>query len=151
MQAFQRLRDRLGFTPGEVRAVLLLSIALVGGHAVRSIDGLLPRTTSSDLESAFDYRALDSIFRARSDIPSTPRPRVSSHPVERPTADRPVDLNSADATQLETLPGIGPVSAARIIAYREAHGRFRSAEELLNVPGIGRKRLDALRNLIVLR
>ncbi len=48
-----------------------------------------------------------------------------------------VDLNSADATTLETLPGIGPALAARIIAWREEHGRFTTVEDLLDVSGIG--------------
>jgi competence protein ComEA len=50
-----------------------------------------------------------------------------------------VDLNAATVEQLTALPGVGPKLAARIIEYREQAGRFRSAEELLNVKGIGEK------------
>lgn len=53
-------------------------------------------------------------------------------------AGTPLDVNTADAATLAaTLPGIGPVKAARIVAHREAHGPFRDAQALLAVPGIG--------------
>lgn len=48
-----------------------------------------------------------------------------------------VNLNTATAAELEALPGVGPVLAQRIIAYREEHGGFRSVDELREVPGIG--------------
>jgi len=56
-----------------------------------------------------------------------------------------VDLNRASAEELRTLPGIGPALAARVVAWRAAHGPFRSADELENVPGIGRKTATRLR------
>ena len=59
----------------------------------------------------------------------------------------PVDLNSATADGLETLPGVGPVMAARIIAYREANGPFTSIDDVENVPGIGPKTLESIRPL----
>jgi len=59
-----------------------------------------------------------------------------------------LDLNSATAAELEELPGIGPELARRIIAYREAHGPFRSVKELLNVPGIGPAILERIQDLV---
>ena len=50
-----------------------------------------------------------------------------------------LDLNRATAAQLEQLPGVGPVTAAAIMAWREQHGRFTRAEELQQVDGIGPK------------
>jgi competence protein ComEA len=60
----------------------------------------------------------------------------------------PVDLNTADAQQLDSLPGVGPSTAEAIIAHRDEHGPFRSVEELLDVRGIGEAKLDALRDLV---
>jgi competence protein ComEA len=62
-----------------------------------------------------------------------------------------VDLNAADATALDALPGIGPVLAARIIAYRQENGGFRSVDELLEVRGIGPKTLDKLRSHVTVQ
>lgn len=63
----------------------------------------------------------------------------------------PIDLNRATAEQLEAIPGIGPVLAQRIIEYRQANGRFNSVDELLEVRGIGPKRLEQLRAYVVVR
>ncbi len=57
----------------------------------------------------------------------------------------PLHLNLASAAELETVPGIGPALAARIIAYRQANGPFAAVEDLLNVAGIGEKTLAKLR------
>ncbi|MEY4070688.1 MAG: hypothetical protein RL721_1302, partial [Candidatus Eisenbacteria bacterium] len=52
---------------------------------------------------------------------------------------------SASAAELDALPGIGPVLAARIVAHRDRHGPFRSPDELLAVPGIGPRLLERIR------
>lgn len=59
-----------------------------------------------------------------------------------------VNLNTADSTTLETLPGIGPALAQRIIDWRTANGSFTSVEDLLAVSGIGDKVLESLRELV---
>lgn len=64
-------------------------------------------------------------------------------------ASGPISLSAATAEQLETLPRIGPALAARIIAYREAHGPFASVDRLGEVGGIGPKTLAGLRDLVV--
>lgn len=63
-------------------------------------------------------------------------------------ADPVIDLNTADAEQLDTLPGIGPALAARILAWREENGRFTSVDDLRAVSGIGDKLLAGLRDLV---
>ena len=64
-------------------------------------------------------------------------------------AAAPVLLSTATLEQLDSLPGIGPVTAQKILDYREQHGAFQSVDELDAVPGIGPKRLDQLHELVV--
>jgi competence protein ComEA len=61
------------------------------------------------------------------------------------TSSGKVNINTADATALETLDGIGPALAQRILAYRKAHGSFSSVGDLQNVTGIGDKKFAALK------
>lgn len=70
-------------------------------------------------------------------------------PVDSSQPAGPVSLSAATADQLDELPGVGPVTAQKIIDYRTAHGAFRSVEELDAVPGIGPARLDTLKSLVV--
>lgn len=60
----------------------------------------------------------------------------------------PLDLNTATAAQLETLPGVGPATARRIVDDRERNGPFASVNDLDRVSGIGPAKLDALRGLV---
>jgi competence protein ComEA len=61
----------------------------------------------------------------------------------------PVQLSTATLEQLDSLPGVGPATAQKILDYRTKHGAFSSVDELDAVPGIGPKRLEQLRDLVV--
>jgi competence protein ComEA len=65
------------------------------------------------------------------------------------TSAEPVQLSTATLEQLDSLPGVGPVTAQKILDYRQKHGAFQSVDELDAVPGIGPKRLDQLHDLVV--
>lgn len=88
-------------------------------------------------------------------VPTEPSsiPTEQTQPTTEPTTEEPtsepetsglIDINTATQAQLMTLPGIGEALSQRIIDYREANGPFRSVSELLNVSGIGEKRLAAI-------
>jgi competence protein ComEA len=66
----------------------------------------------------------------------------------RAAGDGMVDLNNADVAALETLPGVGPSTAAAIVDHRERHGPFASVDALLDVRGIGEAKLAAIRDLV---
>ena len=75
-------------------------------------------------------------------------PRVAAAGSAAPTASGPISLNSATVEQLDELPGVGPVTAQKIVDYRAQNGAFRSVDDLDAVPGIGPARLEELRPLV---
>lgn len=77
-------------------------------------------------------------------VPDVATPGV----VGEPTAGGGIDINRSTASQLEGLPGVGPVLASRIVAYRDENGPFDEPEDLLDVPGIGEAKLAAMRDAI---
>ncbi len=84
-------------------------------------------------------------------VPTRDAPRRRP-PRRRPTAPGlsagPINLNTATLEQLDTLDGVGPATAQKILDYRKAHGGFGSVDELDQVPGIGDKKLAALRDKV---
>ena len=77
--------------------------------------------------------------------PSAPAAIVGRSKPGLPAA---LDLNASDVQALQNLPGVGPILADRIMAYRRDHGPFRTPEDLLQVPGIGPKRWERIRDLV---
>jgi competence protein ComEA len=63
-------------------------------------------------------------------------------------ASGPISLNNATAEQLDTLDGVGPSTARKILDYRTAHGGFASVDDLAQIPGIGPKKLESLRKQV---
>ncbi|BBZ43229.1 ComEA family DNA-binding protein [Mycobacterium parmense] len=78
----------------------------------------------------------------------TPTSRPPSPGSGKPKPGAALDLNTATAEQLDALPGVGPVTAAAIVSWRQANGRFTSVDQLGEVDGIGPARLDKLRPLV---
>lgn len=85
---------------------------------------------------------------AGSNAPQNTPPKETTPKTTRPKEPEvtfPVNINTATARELDALPGIGEVIAQRIIDYRNAHGPFGSVDELINVKGIGEKKLADLK------
>lgn len=89
--------------------------------------------------------ALGSSVASGSTPTKAPPPRPGS---VKPKPGEAVDLNTATAQELDALPGVGPVTAAAIVAWRQANGKFTSVDQLADVEGIGPARLEKLRALV---
>jgi len=79
---------------------------------------------------------------------AAPTPAGASGGAQAPAPGQKVDLNTASEAELDTLPGVGPATATRIIEDRRTNGPFRAPEDLMRVPGIGPKKFDALKDLV---
>lgn len=110
--------------------------------AVVAAGGSIPRADLSALNLVSAVRDGDRIV-----VPAMgddPRPQPSAA-----AGDGRVRVNAATASELEALPGVGPVLASRIVEHREAHGAFREVEDLLDVAGIGEAKLASMRDSLV--
>jgi competence protein ComEA len=105
--------------------------------AVAAADGFRPGANLGGLNLAAP--ALDG------SLVEVPGPDSLTPNVPGATGDGLIDLNRAGVDELEGLPGVGPVLAERIVAYRTDHGPFQAIEDLLSVSGIGERKLESLR------
>jgi competence protein ComEA len=73
---------------------------------------------------------------------------ASAAPAKKKPPAHPINLNTASASELEQVPGIGPSTAAKILQMRKSYGAFKSVNDLLAVKGIGEKRLEKMRKYL---
>jgi competence protein ComEA len=78
----------------------------------------------------------------------TPPAAVAKKAAARVTSNNPLDLNRATASQLDTLPGIGPVTAQRILDYRTKVGRINAVDELRKISGLGGAKFEEIKDLL---
>jgi competence protein ComEA len=78
----------------------------------------------------------------------TPPAAAAKKAAARVTSNNPLDLNRATASQLDTLPGIGPVTAQRILDYRAKVGRINAVDELKKISGLGGAKFEEIKDLL---
>jgi competence protein ComEA len=156
-------------TSVEASTTLLVAVSTTGGEVVVDVAGAVQRGGVYRLPAG--SRVTDAVRAAgglgttadvdavnlaavvadgqRIYIPRVGEPAPVAVPVAVPsTAAGPVDLNTATIDQLDRLPGVGPSTAAAIIAHRQQNGPFRSVDDLAAVKGIGPAKVAALRGLV---
>lgn len=115
--------------------------------AIRAAGGVLPGADIGLLNLA---RRLGDGEQVVVGLPTPAAAPSAGAPGGAPAPGTPVDLNAATVAQLVALPGVGPVTAQRIVDWRNAHGAFVSVDQLRQVPGIGPAKLARLRDLVTL-
>jgi competence ComEA-like helix-hairpin-helix protein len=127
----------LALTGTERRVAFFLVGAFIVGTGIRLLQETFPS------ERKVDYRLSDSTFAALSVAPVRKEPGARAQ-----NQQDPVDLNTATKEQLVALPGIGAVTAERILLRRRELGRFTTVEDLKSVKGISAHKLEKLKPLI---
>ncbi len=141
---------RLGFTHNEAAVIVFLSVIIVAGSILSE---LRSRNSSPRRDVRTAYETTDSVFARRAALAEdagtdAAAPEVNATPDDLTAQTVLVNLNTASEQELTTLPGIGPVTAKRIIRYREDHGPFRKADQLMQVKSIGEKKFEHIRQFI---
>ncbi|MFH1940912.1 MAG: helix-hairpin-helix domain-containing protein [bacterium] len=129
----------LDFTRREMVVLLFLLVGFVGGMGVRMYRhrwAPLPEYK----EEVSDYTTVEDRVDEKKQVEDFGG-----------IGREPFHLNKATKAELESLPGIGPAIAARIIEYREQHGGFRTIEELAEVRGLGSKTVEKLKPFLKLQ
>jgi len=159
-------------TPAPVRVHVIGAVTLPGIYslptdsrvedAIEAAAGLLPEADTQALNLAAFLQDGQQIFvpaRAPTTAPAipltTPGPdsppsQILPPPPAVSTAASLVNINTATLVELDTLPGIGPVTAEKIIAHRQANGPFATIEAIMDVSGIGPVKFEAMRDLITI-
>ncbi|HEY6836823.1 MAG TPA: helix-hairpin-helix domain-containing protein [Gaiellaceae bacterium] len=116
--------------------------------AIARAGGATPKADLAQVNLAAPLADGEQVVVPKRSAPGAVPPGASGSPGAG-TPPAPVQLSTATLEQLDSLPGIGPATAQKILDYRTKHGAFSSVDELDAVPGIGPKRLDQLRDLVV--
>lgn len=135
---------------GSVRhpGVYTLPVSSRAGDAVEAAGGLLRRADPAGVNLAAPLSDGQQVVVPARMRGSPAAAAVSGSGQSATAPGAPVSLSTATVEQLDTLDGVGPAIAQRIVAYRQAHGGFRSLDELREVEGIGDKRFEALRQAV---
>lgn len=129
--------------------VYILPMEAIVAQAIEAAGGPLEEAILDMVNMAAVLENGQQIFvPVKGDSPSETYPSV---PITVPASAEKININAAPASKLESLPGIGPSLAKKIVEFRETHGPFVTIEDLLNVSGIGPAKLEGIKDLITIR
>lgn len=118
-------------------------------EAIDAAGGLRGRVDITSLNMARELGDGEQILVGLDPVDPSGAPVMGGAPATGGSGVAKINLNTATADQLDTLPGVGPVTAQAILSWRDTNGRFGSVDDLLDVKGIGEATLAELRDLVV--
>ncbi|HMQ67562.1 MAG TPA: helix-hairpin-helix domain-containing protein [Ignavibacteria bacterium] len=151
-QTMNRLMKNISFTKNETRVILFVITVLVTGFSIKFYKQVL-----NSPSVRFDYTSEDSVFKSLSVNKVNQDKSVSNDSVKTGIESNEnadirseglLNINTATRSDLIDLPGIGESIADKIISYRERNKKFKRAEDLMNISGIGKKKFDKLKSQI---
>jgi competence ComEA-like helix-hairpin-helix protein len=137
---FKRIADLIVLTKTERNVMLFLAVTLLAGAGIRFYQSTFPSAAQ------FDYRASDSTFAALS-AAQDDSTAAAYKELPGESSGR-LDINKATRQQLLDLPGIGEVTAGRIIKYRAEFGKFATIDDLRAIKGMSKNKIEKLKSLI---
>ena len=136
----KRIADWIALTSTERKVILFLVVTLLAGAGIRFYETTFPSAPQ------FDYRASDSTFAALSAAPDDSSDATIKEGIDVESGK--LNINMATKLQLMDLPGIGEVTAKRILAYRAETGKFSTIDQLRAIKGMSKKKIENLKPLI---
>jgi competence protein ComEA len=127
----------LSFTPQETKALIFLLTALLVGSGITLYKKTHPQFAPE--------------LVVEKSQPFTVKSPQTGDPLNEKEVKKKINLNQAKAGDLVLLPGLGPELSRRIIEYREANGPFQKIEDLMQVPGIGLKRFEQIKDYLTIK
>lgn len=122
----------LNFTPQETKAIIFLLMALLVGSGIILYKRTYPKFAP---QLRLEKGGADSL-------------RQTLYPSGGGQGENRINLNQATAAELQLLPGLGPALSRRVVEFREANGNFRRIEDIMQVPGIGPKTFERIKDYV---
>jgi len=123
-----------------------LIVIIIAGISVIVWDRQSRNKTNTENQNVIELQKQNDLLRQQ--LSEQVKENVAG--VSTETQGDKININTADATELDKLPNIGPARAADIISYREENGGFQSIEELKNIKGIGDKTFEEMKDLVTI-
>ena len=162
---FEKISKKIGFTQTEIKVILFLVITFLIGYGIKFY-----KDNSIEPNKSYDYSTEDSLFNyykenAKKNLEAEKQKEITKFDSKAkvlglkpeeftekknlpPLEEKSIDINSADLETLIRLPGIGEITAQRIIDLRAEKGKFDSLDELMDVKGIGKSKFSKIEKFL---
>lgn len=127
----------------------VLIVLILVGSGIILWDKFYRAKATQESQIVAELKAQNDLLRLQlSNISSQSQQQIAGASTSSENQSGKININTADATELDKIPNIGPARAADIIAYRSSHGGFKTIEEMKNIKGIGDKTFESMKDLI---
>lgn len=155
---------KIGFTELEAKVLLFLLIVFISGFVIKNFfsekvserqnfdyskqDSLFFNTDAAEYTAENPDSVKDKTADYKQGVLALKKPDFNSGKTDNLPEEKSININKADAKLFSRLPGIGHITAEKIIDYRKVRGRFKKLEDLLNVKGIGNSKFSKIKKYL---